>query len=134
MPRRFPPAVIAAVLMAAGSRAVYDPHASSGQPRVKGRHSDKISQSLEDSEKQLRLAREKRARRGAVRLEAADRGQIERAPSADVDVAAAYALGVAECISDLTTHFDAYDLLEAYDRGRNDALAEAETSHQGPDQ
>lgn len=46
---------------------------SSGQLRIAGRNSAKVSQSLQDSEKQLRQAEEKRARRAARNLEMAER-------------------------------------------------------------
>lgn len=86
------------------SKSLKSPHAPSDVPRMVGRYSDKIRQSLQESEKQLRRAEEKRARRGAVRIEAAARGQIAASPALE-------------------------DLLFV-----RDAVREQEITHLGPDQ
>lgn len=112
------------------SKSLINPHAPSFAPRMVGRHSDKVSQPLSESEKQLCRAREKRARRGAVRLEAAERGQIERAPSCYMEDDEP-AIGE---LPDGPIVLRCEDYQRYTELGLQDIYAEAETSHQGPDQ
>jgi len=120
-------------------KSLISPHAPSRSPRMIGRHSDKISQSLSNSEKQLRVAEKKRARRGAVRLEASSRGHIERAPDLDRLQQMLYQAGVhaddcqSQIISDGACTCGADDArIYADEELRCDP--EAEVTHQGPDQ